>query len=266
MTTHSQVLGFIDCPPLEGANARTQAWLNTLRGEDLDEAFLDNLLVLRETLRSRPAEGRREARRRLEGLAAMAARVPAGGATARRIGTKGRLIQDLLDEKWGRAEMPVQDAGTAETRVRRQGGDPIARMLAAGRIDDAQAEAARRLRRVVEGIMRPVMAHSPRIDGVHGVSGASGAGRLVDLMPGELAWEHSRLYLPWSREVASWTRRGGYRPVDLVLDVVVMDLGLDAARRKHRCALDTAQRDLGDALTLYAKRAGVGRYRRQTAS
>jgi hypothetical protein len=253
----------------QSPRASTQDWLASLAPDDLalddlDEAFLDNLGVLREALSCDPLEGLREIRRRLDGIKAMAKRLPADSPALCRLAAKAKALEALLaagKRTKGQGPLPG-DRGTPATRVRLSNHDPVAHLAEVGFLDDAHLAAAHRLRRVVEEVTRPVMARAPRLDGMHGMSRASGAGRVMDMMPGEIAVEHARHYLPWAREVGEWVRRGRYRPLDLVMDVVIMEVGLEVARRKHHCALETARLDVREALALYAKRLGLGRYRR----
>ncbi len=247
---------------LQYADPRTRAWWAAVLREDLDEAFSLNLLTLRDDLLRRRSGAVARARTRLEGLRKAAKALPAGGLARTRLERKAELVA-ALEGELDKGGMFSDDSGpTPETAVRRRNGDPIRSLYESGVLDDAEAQAAMRLRKVFESVAAPVMTRTSRWDGVPGAGHPSGSGQRTELLGAELAAEHAATYLPWTRTVAGWTRRGRYRPLDLILDVVVMELAIEPARRKHGCRASTAKADVKEALALYAKMVGLGRYGR----
>ncbi|CCG07660.1 hypothetical protein [Pararhodospirillum photometricum] len=247
-------------PCLADADPVLRRWWQRVVREDLDDAFLATVLTLVEALRRTPAEAQRLGQKRLAGYHRAAALAPSTGQARSRLERKAAVIDALLRHAPAPLALPADEGPTPQTVVRRGAAAPITWLRDQGRLDDAEALAALRLRRVIEGLTRPLMARVSHLDGVPGAAEASGPGRVLDLLPGELALEHSRLYLPWAAEVNGWARRPPYRPLPLILDVVVYDRGLDAVRRRHHCSADTAFADLKAGLALYARRAGLGRF------
>lgn len=258
-----------EIPRLAQADPATRIWWEALAHEDVDEAFRAGLLTLREALVRDPAAGRRMADRRLAGLERASRGLPDSGLARARLARKAALVRALVHSLAGSpAQAGAAGGGWTSPTLRterRQMQSPIARLWEAGVLDDAETAAAGCLRRVVEGLTRPLLTRARAPDALPG-GGPAAAGRILDLLPQEVAWEHARIYLPWTREVRGWTRRPPYRPLDLVLDVVVWDRGLDGARRRHHCSLPTARRDVKAALALYARHAGLARMDRDRSS
>lgn len=155
-----------------------------------------------------------------------------------------------LRERWQHKQ-----AGTPETHehadhmARRPGS--IARLFASGAIDREQLAAAEAIAEAHRAITADVRVRTAsletRVDGgEHGRHAAELFGRVR----AELTYDRWRALV------------GG--PVDLLLSVIVYDVGLTIAARRYRTSMPRARRLLGDALDLWW--TCLGRTRRAAAT
>lgn len=193
-----------------------------LRQHDARNRVMDYMRLYGELARSCADElWRVEYKRRARVMAAMLAEYENRNLNARFVGPS-----------------PFADVKPDEARA-------VARLYEAGHLSDDQVRAARRIARVYEAVSAAVMARSQSL------TGARGTGHFNDLrLPEILAWDHATLYRPWAD--AMHKREDVILP--LVIDVVALDVALDAARREHRIGFPKALRMVQDALDDFASR------------
>jgi hypothetical protein len=145
---------------------------------------------------------------------------------------------------------------TPETRAKLR-SDVVLKLHRGGRLRLEQLQAAEELRRIWQALGRGLFASAARLDAPIG-----GASRKPDRDPlGALAAgeeiAYRRRYRPWSREL-SIALAGGRRStrLQLVLDIVVDNLGTRQADRQYGLRHGAALALLQSALLRYAEIAG----------
>jgi hypothetical protein len=133
------------------------------------------------------------------------------------------------------------DGPTPEASLKPSSRDPILTLYEAGHIGDDAVKASREIARVYEAIGRAGATRIGRMDG----AGGSGGGEQE--LPDGIANIHHGRFLPWATRM----RKQAPEKFDLVINVAVFGVALDAARRRAGLGWDRALGHLKEGLEAY---------------
>lgn len=137
---------------------------------------------------------------------------------------------------------------TAETAVKQRRRDPIAVLVANGRLDERHQRAATDIAIIFYEVSKSLFAKSKNMESAGRAPPRSGF--IVPPIDEEIAERHAKVYKPW----AGAMEQRLVNPLPLVFDVVVEGRALGTVVREQRCGYATGLARLNETLIDYYHR------------